>query len=223
MRFGCRASVVFALLACLGCAASPHESDPSSSTSPRRVESHDAPTGTTVTLSDPRRDVVKTSKEADWFEEARPAPNQAWGDIIATRIRHTTTQIVVKVRFATLRPRGPRSRNPLLRLGTTVTTNAGLTRDVEFWIPDPDPTLPAIQMMSNSQHYPCHLGHAIDAGQGIATERIPRTCLGTPKFVRLTVNCLAFPDAKAMTLDLALLDGYDLAHEDALSPPVHAP
>lgn len=216
--------VALALLACSGCGTGHDTVDTHLNSSPSEVRSHSARTGpTTVAFTDPRGDVVKTSKEADWFEEARPAPRQTWGDIIGTRVRHTARQLVVQVRFVTLQPQTTRFRNPLLRLGTTVTTNTGLRRDVEFWIPDEDPTLPKIQMLSNSEPFACHLSHTVNADHGIATLRIPRTCLGTPKFVRVAVNCLAHPDDKAMSLDLALLDGYDLAREDTLSPAVHQP
>ena len=67
------------------------------------------------------------------------------------------------------------------------------------------------------------LKHTIDVGQGIAMEQIPRSCLGHPRWVRVGLNCLTFQSDMTMTLDLALIDGYDSAHEDDLSPPIHEP
>jgi hypothetical protein len=175
-------------------------------------------------VSDQTGDLVSTSKDADWFEDATPAPQQSAGDIIGTRLRHTATDILVRVRFADLHPRSPGNSHPSLRVGTTITTNTGIDRTVELWIWNQDPTIPAIEMSSNAEPVSCPLlEHTIDVAQGIATEQIPRDCLGHPRWVRVGLNCLTFQADDTMTLDLALIDGYDPAHEDDLSPPIHEP
>jgi hypothetical protein len=111
-----------------------------------------------------------------------------------------------------------------LRVGTTITTDTDIDRYVELWIRGQDPTIPPITMASNGEPVSCpHLKHTIDVDQGIATEQIPRGCLGHPRWVRIGLNCLTFQADKTMTLDLALLDGYDSAHEDDLAPPIHEP
>lgn len=224
-----KAIAVCVLLACSGCAASPHSANANTSASPATthasgVESDSArAVPTALTISDPRGDLVSASKEADWFEEARPVPQQVWGDITGTRIRHTATEILIQVRFADLHPRSQGDPKPMFRLGTVVETNTGLDRDVELWIPDEDPNLPAIQMLSkDAERVACHLDHAINISHGIVTEHIPRMCLGNPQWVRVNVNCLAYPaDDKTMTLDVASVDGYDPAREDVLTPPIY--
>lgn len=231
-----------ALLACLAssaCANSPNHAtahpDASFSRNPRvtpssatthagEVASDTGQAGpTAVTVSDPAGDLASASEDADWFEDATPAPQQAGGDIIGIGLRHTATEIVVRVRFADLRPRSRGKPYPISRVGTTITTDRGIDRNVELWIRDPDPTVPAIAMSSNGEPVSCPLKHRIDVDHGIATERIPRDCLGHPEWVRIDVNCLTFQADNTMTLDLALFDGYDSAHEDDLSPPIHEP
>jgi len=189
------------------------------------VESDTGQAGqTAVTVSDPAGDLVSASVEADWFEDATPAPQQAAGDIIGIRLRHKATEILVRVRFADLHPRSQGSPFPILRIGTTVTTNTGIDRDVELWIRGQDPTIPPVTMSSNGEPVSCPLlKHTIDVDHGIATEQIPRSCLGQPRWVRVGLNCLTFQADKTMTLDLALIDGYDSAHEDDLAPPIHEP
>jgi hypothetical protein len=178
---------------------------------------------TAVTVSDPADDLVSASEDADWFEDATPAPQQAGGDIIGIGLRHTATEILVRVRFADLRPRAPGNPYPISRVGTTITTDTGIDRNVELWIRDQGPTIPAITMSSNGEPVSCPLKHTIDVDRGIATEQIPRDCLGHPQWVRIGLNCLSFQADNTMTLDLALVDGYDSAHEDDLSPPIHEP
>ena len=238
-RVWLRSLAVLACLASSACANSPNDAtanpDASSSRNPSltpssanthagEVESDTGQAGhTAVTVSDPAGDLVSASEEADWFEDATPAPQQAAGDIIGIRLRHTETEILVRVRFADLRPRSRGNPLPVLRIGTTITTNTGIDRNVELWIRGHDPTIPPISMSSNGEPVSCPLKHTIDVGQGIAMERIPRNCLGHPRWVRIGLNCLTFQADKTMTLDLALIDGYDSAHEDVLAPPIHEP
>ena len=239
-RVWLRSLAVLACLASSACANSPNDATADTDASPSRnpsltpssanthageVESDTAQAGhTAVTVSDPAGDLVSASKEADWFEDATPAPRQAAGDIIGIRLRHTMTEILVRVRFSDLRPSSRGNPLPVMRIGTTITTDTGTDRDVELWIRGQDPTIPPITMASNGESFSCpHLEHTIDVDQGIATERIPRDCLGHPRWVRIGLDCLTFQADKTMTLDLALLDGYDSAHEDDLAPPIHEP
>ena len=239
-RVWSRSLAVLACLASSACANSPNDAtanpDGSSSRNPSltpssanphagEAQSDTARAGSTAfTVSDPAGDLVSASEEADWFEDATPAPQQAAGDIIGIRLRHTATEIQVQVRFADLRPRSRGNPLPSLRVGTTVTTNTGIDRYVELWIRGHDPTIPPITMASNGEPVSCSLlKHSIDVDQGIATEQVPRSCLGHPRWVRVGLSCLTFQADKTMTLDLALLDGYDSAHEDDLSPPIHEP
>ena len=175
--------------------------------------------------SDARGDLIEASKEDDWFDEGTPAPQRARGDIVGVRVQYTTTELVVHVRFADLRPPTGGKTRPILRMGTTVRTDSGLKRDVELWIPRSAPTIPTIGMLSRaSQVIRCHLGHAIDVDRGIVTERIPRTCLKDPQWVRVSVNCLTWQaDNKTMTLDVALTNGYNAAREDVLSRRIREP
>ena len=234
-----RSLAVLACLASSACANSPNHAtanpDASSSrnpsvtpssanTHPGEVETDTGQAGpTAVTVSDPAGDLVSASEDADWFEDATPAPQQAGGDIIGIGLRHTATEILVRVRFADLRPRSRGKPYPISRVGTTITTDTGIDRNVELWIRNQDPTIPPITMSSNGEPVSCPLKHTIDVDKGIATEGIPRDCLGHPQWVRIGLNCLTFEADNTMTLDLALLDGYDSAHEDDLSPPIHEP
>jgi hypothetical protein len=93
---------------------------------------------------------------------------------------------------------------------------------VELWFEE-DPSHSAIRMVADGEPVSCHLGHSINLSRGIATMRIPRPCLGDPQRVYVGVSCLAYPDEKRMTLDLASVEGYDAAREDALSGPVPRP
>lgn len=167
---------------------------------------------------------MSASKEADWFEGARPVPDQRWGDIIGTSVRHSAAEIRLRVRFADLHPRAEGHRGPLFRLSATIKTNpAGIARDVELWSHAEGPALPAMHMLVDGEPVSCHLGHSINLDEDVATMRIPRSCLGGPQRVFVSVSCLAYPDGKTMTLDLASVEGYDAAREDALSPPVENP
>jgi hypothetical protein len=227
---GWMAFALCALLAGSGCATTSHQdtastNSSSASTDATGVDSDRVRAGPrTLSFSDPRGDLVSASKEADWFEGARPVPEQEWGDIIGTRVQHSATEIRVRVRFVDLHPRAQGHRGPLFRLSATIKTNpTGIARDVELWSHAEGPALPATQMLLNGEPVSCHLAHSIDLNQDIATMRVPRSCLGNPQRVFVSVSCLAYPDGKTMTLDLASVGGYDTAREDALSPPIQKP
>jgi hypothetical protein len=239
-RLWLKAFAVFALLACSACAtggpdaadrsiASASASQTGSSVSPSGMPGTDAGASESVSTagantafahSDPRGDLVGASKEDDWFDEATPAPRLAWGDIVGIDARHTSTALVVRVRFADLRqPSGGKPRR-VLRIGITVKTSHR-KRDVELWVPTGQVTM---MSLNDGEDVACHIDHPIDVGQRIVTQRIPRSCLGNPQWVRVDVNCLAFQaDGKTMTLDNALATGYDIAHEYNFSPPIYAP
>ena len=168
-------------------------------------------------LADRRGDVVSTSKEADWFADATPVPRQAQGDIVGIRVLHTATEIQLRVRFAYLPPQF------LGRLDSTVTTDTALHRTVELWVGSDDPTTAAISMRSSdAESVACRMGYSIDNAKGLVTEHIPRECLSNPQWVRVGIDCVAFPaDGTTMTLDDALRNGYDANGEDHLSPSIY--
>lgn len=227
---GWRAFAVCASLACSGCASTPDERSAETSASTPTSDAGGVASDSararpvSLTFSDPQGDVMSTSKEADWFEDARPVPRQAWGDIVGTSIQHTDAEVLVRVRFAdpASRPRG--NGHASFRLTAAIRTNpTGIERYVELWFEEEDPSLSAMRMLADGEGVSCHLGHSMNLSRGIATMRIPRPCLGDPQRVFVGVSCLAYPDERAMTLDLASVEGYDAAREDDLSRPVPKP
>ena len=247
-RSGLQASVLFASLALSACAnpsgtattsgsaASDQTASPSStsdtsadsrrSVSPTPVETVSINRGrTSFAHADPQGDVASISGDAESFEEATPAPKEEHGDIVSTRVEHTATQVLIRVRFTDLSSGSDADSPPAFRVSAGVETETGLSRAVEV---TSGAGLPSIQMLRLSDVEPveCQLDHRIDNGRDVVTISIPRTCLGKPEWVQVTVSCVAWlaDRADTVTVDDALVEGYDaISRNMKSSPPAYHP
>jgi hypothetical protein len=133
-----------------------------------------------LTFTDGRGDV--------WahFDDVKRAPNHARGDIVRAVIAHNDRQVVVRTRFAKLDRKGLRFV-VAARLGT----NAGVDRVVRLSAGPGQATWQGTTHLyrgNNITRVECAPSHRIDYAADVAVVRVPRTCLGSPRWVRATMG-----------------------------------
>lgn len=174
---------------------------------------------------DPQGDVETISGDAESFEEATPAPQQEHGDIVSTRLDHTATQVLIRVSFTDLSSGADADSPPAFRVSADLKTETGLSHAVEL---TSGMEFPPIRMLrpSDMEQLDCQLTHRIDYGHDAVTMSIPRTCLGSPEWVQVSVSCVAWlaDRGSTVTVDDALLEGYDAFSTNMKdSPPLYHP
>lgn len=160
---------------------------------------------TALTIRDPRGDVVSIGDEADDFSEGTLAPQRKDGDILGTRVQHTTTQLRIRVQLARL---VRHSRAATYRLSAELKTNAGT------WVLEDDMRGPAARSRSilyvGDTQVPCDLDRSIDYAKRSITLVIPRVCLGDdPAWVQVSVGLVTWQPHGVATFDDAHTKGYD--------------
>jgi hypothetical protein len=149
-------------------------------------------------IRDARGDVVAYDSVTgrEWV-----APSSANGDILRTRIVHNQHAVLVRVNFRALNRRGD-FRSDQLR----ILTNDSLRREVHlvagpgFWRGT------AWMARPNGREVRCDITHSIDYANNVVRIRIPRSCLGNPRWVRVGVGSF-WSDGSLMFFDDAQLNG----------------
>lgn len=131
---------------------------------------------TAVTLHDGTGDVWTTPAGGD---SATPAPGRRVGDVLRMRVVHRHRAVTVRLTFAELRRRGEWAHEFALRRKTgrmyaqVESTGRHPAGRHHLWQRDGDRLV-------------CHaMSHAIDYAEDTVTLRIPRICIGVPRWVRL--------------------------------------
>jgi hypothetical protein len=133
-----------------------------------------------VTFTDQRGDV--------WahFRDAKRAPNHARGDILRAVIAHDQRQVVIRTKFVRLDRRGSR-----FVVAARLRTNSGMNRTVRLQAGPGQATWQGATHLyrgDNVTRVDCAPTHHIDYATDVAVIRVPRTCLGSPRWVRATMG-----------------------------------
>ena len=194
--------------------AGSHPRSPST-TAPPNVFSH----------VDSQSDVVAISGEQEDFDESRPAPELGQGDIRNMHLTHSTSKIKTRVKFVDLSVPTSGKPSPTYRVEMGVKTDAGVGRGAEVDIGFRGGLRVSMFRLHpyGEGAGPCQLGHSVDRARGVVVIDIPRSCLKDPRWVRVSVSCVAwYPDrAETVGLDDAMTTGYP-RHSD-WSPRLRAP
>lgn len=130
-----------------------------------------------LAVTDPRGDVVSFAGES---ETQTPEPGVRNGDILRTVLRHGTSRISVRVKFAELLRVGD-FRSDVVR----VVTNEGVRRNV---VVEAGPGVwrgTAEMARPNGAHVDCAVSHTIDYDLNVVTVSFPRRCVSDPRWVQL--------------------------------------
>ena len=168
------------------------------------ADSSSSPSGrgeTTVLVSDPRGDVESMGPEGeDFSREATPAPQVKDGDILSTKVEHTSSRLRIRVEFADM-PRDQSVNN--YRLAAEVKTNAGA------WVIEDDMEGSPVLLLEDVP-VPCDIDRSTDDANRTSTLSIPRTCLGEdPAWVQIAVSLVTWQANGDATVDDAHVKGYD--------------
>jgi hypothetical protein len=130
-------------------------------------------------VADPRGDMTKVDEGGT---DPRPAPAATNGDIVRSTFRHTDHRVVVRVRFADLRPTGKR-----LNLWVDLRDESGRLRTLGVEATRRDRDGHVILMTRRGVDVPCRVAHRIDYRANVVRASVPRRCLGTPRTVEFRV------------------------------------
>ena len=161
---------------------------------------------TTLHFKDQAHDVVKFDDASD-SDVGTPDPGRVNGDIVHTKMWHSANRVGIKASFADLKRSGA-FRVDIMQ----IETNEGLTRGAivfsgtDFtshrWRGDAELEKP------NGDTVRCHLSHSVDYEANFVTIGIPRSCLSSPKWVRLGFGVATIGDDESTEwADDALIDG----------------
>ena len=133
----------------------------------------------TLSHADARADVAKIVDLGDRTGSI-PAPDQANGDIVGIRFRHTKTRIQIRVRFVDLQRVGAQHAT-----GVLVMTNEGVKRRI-LLSAEPGHWTGTVSMYSRAgARLRCAIYHTIDYSANAVTIGLPRTCLSLPRWVQI--------------------------------------
>lgn len=122
-------------------------------------------------------------------EASTPAPSHRRGDILRTSVRHGARQVVVRTRFAALDRQGRR-----LLVLTRLRTDAGVVRSFVLvaGAREANGWRGVVTRRDARTEYRCGVRHRIDYAADVAVVRIPRRCLGGPRWVQMTMGVVSF-------------------------------
>jgi hypothetical protein len=133
-----------------------------------------------LTFNDERGDV--------WghFGDAEPAPDHTRGDILRAVIAHHERQVVIRTKFVRLDRRGSR-----FVVAARLRTNAGVNRVARLQAGPGASSWQGTTHLyrgNNVTRVDCAPSHHIDYAAEVAVIRVPRTCLGSPRWVQATMG-----------------------------------
>lgn len=134
-------------------------------------------TAETLSVTDQARDVQSFTMDSD---TATNEPGVANGDILRTVLRHNSGQISARVKLAELRRVGE-VRGDFMR----VLTNEGITRDVSIYAGPNMWRGEAEMSRPNGKTVTCDISHKIDYDRNVVTVSFPRSCVSSPRWVRI--------------------------------------
>jgi hypothetical protein len=132
----------------------------------------------TYSYTDQTADVVQVTLPAG---STTPAPDRTQGDIVSSRVKHAAHKVVLTIRYQALDPGQPAIHWYGIRTG----------KMARFAVIEATPAHPAGRVRlfkPNGKPVSCQVGHAIDYTAKTATVRVPRSCLGKPRWVKVAMQ-----------------------------------
>jgi hypothetical protein len=147
-----------------------------------------------VVHNDARGDLIYQTYNPETSESGEePAPSATVGDVVRTAVRHRTSNVFVAVTFADLR-RADDLSGHVLRL----VTNEGLKRNVFLEVTKENPRGSLSMSKSAGPRVTCKgLSRDIDYSTEVLKFAIPRSCLGSPSWVRVGFMSYRYPDSSS--------------------------
>lgn len=147
-----------------------------------------APAGAAqLTVPDSRGDVVSFQGDSETWSAAPGVRNH---DVLRTTFTHTDRRVRVRVKYAELLRKGAMGGHIV-----QLTTNEGLRRDVTvvavpgMWRGEAEMT------RRDGKPVRCAVAHRIDYDRNVVTMSFPRTCISSPRWVRLGLGSMWADDA----------------------------
>jgi hypothetical protein len=134
--------------------------------------------GATLNLVDARGDVYRDVAKG----APKPAPGERSADIVRTKIVHAQRAVVVRTQLVRLNREGT-----ALGMSMRVRTNEGLYREVDVFALRPRWRGGVDVMKRNGSSAECTTAHRFNYARDYIAVRIPRSCLGDPRWVQATV------------------------------------
>ncbi len=162
--------------------------------------------------TDQRGDVHEFSEADDLV----PAPAVVNGDVVRSRVAHTSRSVALRVKFREL-TRSGQFRFDFIRL----VTNEGVRRDVHVQAGGQS-SWQGKHEMSKSTGEPVRcraLSHFIDYDTNVVFIRVPRRCLQNPRWVKVGMGAV-WVRSQHLYVDDAFLDGSVDERNPVLSPRV---
>ena len=141
---------------------------------------------------DPAGDVVRSPVGSN---VSSPAPTQAHGDIVATRVVHARLAIWIQIRFRVLTTHSNGNFHHVSIKTPWRTRTIQLNAFPGHW--DGSTTVTD----GRGRPVACAVTHAINYDRHRVMLRVPRSCLGTPKWVRVGIRSTVAGSAYAYTDD----------------------
>jgi hypothetical protein len=110
-----------------------------------------------------------------------PAPDRAEGDIVATQVQHKARTVVLTMRFQELTA----GQTALHWYGIKT---GKMTRIVLMQSDASHPNGVARLFKPDNKAVRCRIGHTIDYTANTATVKVPRSCLGKPRWVKVAMQ-----------------------------------
>jgi hypothetical protein len=130
------------------------------------------------TSTDTANDVVDVTMPAG---STTPAPDRAEGDILATRVVHKARVVVLTMRFQQL----TRGQTALHWYGI----RTGKITRVAIMQSDAGHPGGVVRLFKpNGNKVSCRVGHVMDYTAKTATVKVPRSCLGRPRWVKVAMQ-----------------------------------
>jgi hypothetical protein len=132
----------------------------------------------TYTYQDQPNDIVKVTMPAGTTE---PAPERTQGDIVSSQVKHKARKVILTMRYQELTPDQVSIHWYGIRTG----------KMARIAILHATPSHPAGKVRlfkPNGKPVTCQVGHSIDYTANTATVRVPRSCLGNPRWVKVAMQ-----------------------------------
>lgn len=110
-----------------------------------------------------------------------PAADRAEGDIVSSQVKHKASAVILTMHFRELTP----GQTALHWYGIKT---GKMTRIVLFQTDAAHPSGRAALFKPNSKRVSCRVGFAVDFTANSASVKVPRSCLGMPKWVRVAMQ-----------------------------------
>lgn len=159
----------------------------------------------TYTSTDAANDVVVVTMPGG---TTAPAADRTEGDIVGSQVRHKARAVVLTMHFQELTA----GQTALHWYGIKT---GKMTRIVLMQSDAAHPGGQARLFKPNGKTVRCHIGHAVDYTANTATVKVPRSCLGEPKWVKV-----AMQEASSLADNQAYVDD---SHSTGGFLPVYGP